>query len=519
MREVNRSLDDKARRLRISEDRLKNAERLARVGHWDWDIRANLLSWSEEMFRVFDVPQDYKPTYGAFVQAANAQDRKRLERWVSECLTNKGRHSIEFQITRPNGDVRFVRCTSEVSVDEQGLPMRLFGACQDITDSRRAQQEDLARHKLESVGTLAGGIAHDFNNLLGGVLAQAELALAGSTSESYPKEELTAIRNVAIRGSEIVRQLLTYAGKDSEVLGFVDVSWIVGEMVELLKVSVSKRASLVTDLCRDLPAVRASAAQIRQIVMNLVTNASEAIAHDNGVIRVATACVIGGDATAAKCLTDGCYVHLEVSDTGSGMSQETLAKVFDPFYSSKGAGHGLGLAVVHGIVRTLGGSIHVSSEPGQGSMFRVLLPSAGTTVEATRDPIADRAEAACPSRQLLVLVVEDENPLRQAVGKMLQKAGFAVLEAADGDTAVDLLRANVGAIDLILLDMTIPGASSNEVLAEAVKARPGIRVILTSAYSQEMLTPAISGPQIDGFIRKPYRFADLVQILRKASPS
>jgi two-component system cell cycle sensor histidine kinase/response regulator CckA len=454
------------------------------------------------------------------VQAAAVSDRKRLERWVSECLANQGRHSIEFQITRPNGDVRIVSCTSEVSVDEQGSPTRLFGACQDITDSRRAQQEDLARHKLESVGTLAGGIAHDFNNLLGGVLAHAELALAGSASEYYPNEELTAIRNVAIRGSEIVRQLLTYAGKDSEVLGFVDVSWIVGEMLELLKVSVSKRATLVTDLCRDLPSVRASATQIRQIVMNLVTNASEAIADNDGVIRVATACVIQPrDATAAKGPADGCYVQLEVSDTGSGMSQEMLAKVFDPFYSSKGAGHGLGLAVVHGIVRTLGGSIHVSSEPGQGSIFRVVLPSAGTTVEATRDPIADREEAACPSRQSVVLVVEDEDPLRQAVGKMLQKAGFAVLEAADGDTALDLLCANVGEIDLILLDMTIPGASSHEVLAEAVKARPGIRVILTSAYSQEMLTPRISGPQIDGFIRKPYRLADLVQILRKASSS
>ncbi len=180
------------------------------------------------MFRIFDVPQSDTPSYEGFVQAVIPQDRERLERWVNECLAKKNGHSIEFQITRPNGDLRIVNCTSEVSTDEEGLPTRLFGACQDITDSRRAQQEDFARKKLESVGMLAGGIAHDFNNLLGGVLAQAELGLAESASGAYPQEELTAIRNVAIRGSEIVRQLLMYAGKESEVLGLVDVSRIVG---------------------------------------------------------------------------------------------------------------------------------------------------------------------------------------------------------------------------------------------------------------------------------------------------
>ena len=179
-------------------------------------------------------------------------------------------------------------------MDEEGLSTRFFGACQDITDSRRAQQEDFARKKLESVGVLAGGIAHDFNNLLGGVLAQADLALAESASGSSPQEELTAIRDVAIRGSEIVRQLMIYAGKEREVLGLVDVSRIVAEMLELLRVSVSKRATLVTDLGQDLPAVWASAAQIRQIVMNLVTNASEAIGDRDGVIRVTTGRVTSG---------------------------------------------------------------------------------------------------------------------------------------------------------------------------------------------------------------------------------
>jgi PAS domain S-box-containing protein len=510
---ANRSLDDKARELRSSEDRLKNAERLAHVGHWDWDIKTDQLSWSEEMFRIFDVPRQYTPSYEGLIQAAAPEDRQRLDRWARECLTNRKGGSIEFQVSRPNGDLRIVSCTSAVSLDDRGDPMRLFGACQDITDSLRAQQEDFARKKLESVGTLASGIAHDFNNLLGGVLAQADLALATSTSGAFPQKELTAIRNVAIRGSEIVRQLMMYAGKESEGLALIDVSQIVVEMIELLKVSVSKRARLVTDLGRDLPPVRASAAQIRQIVMNLVTNASEATGDRDGVIRVTTR------QAADRGAATGCHVQLEVSDAGCGMSQETQAKVFDPFFSTKGAGHGLGLAVVQGIVRALGGTIHIASEPDRGSTFEILLPCAEAGAETGRHAAAVAGEPPRPPADSIVLVVEDEEALREPVVRMLRMKGFEVLEAADGAKAIDLIRVNADRIDVILLDMTIPGASSHEVVAAAAEARPDIKVILTSAYSREMLTPPMTASQIHGFIRKPYQIGDLVQVLRKAAAS
>ena len=517
---ANRSLDETAQQLRRSEDRLKNAERLAHVGHWDWDVKSTQFSWSEEMFRIFEAPRDYKPSHDGFIQWAIPQDRERLERWINECLARKNGHSIEFQIARPDGSLRIVSCTSEVSLDEDGSPARLFGACQDITDSRRAQQEDFARQKLESVGILAGGIAHDFNNLLGAVLAQAELALAQNADEAYPEEELLAIRNVAIRGSEIVRQLMMYAGKESEVLELVDLSRIVAEMLEFLRISVSKRARLVTDLSQDLPKVRASAAQLRQVVMNLLTNASEAIGDRDGMIRVSTRRVTASQAaTIAKGLAASSYLQLEVSDTGCGMSRETRAKVFDPFFTTKGAGHGLGLAVVHGIVRGLGGAIQIASDPGQGTTIQILLPCAETAAETSREPLTDSAEAARPSREFSVLVVEDEDPLRVAVVKMLRKKGFAVLEAANGSAAINLLRANQGKIDVVLLDMTIPGASSREVVAEAAQIGPDIRVVLTSAYSQEILKLPMKGSQIHAFIRKPFQFADLVETLRSASSS
>jgi two-component system cell cycle sensor histidine kinase/response regulator CckA len=504
--------------LRESEEHLKNAARLAHVGYWQWDLQTNRVSGSDEMFRIFGKPTDYTPSYDDFLQTVIAPDRERVAAWVRNCLGEKRGTEIEYQVAWPNGDLRTISCVAELQLGEDGLPARMFGACQDITDFRRAQQENLARQKLESIGTLASGIAHDFNNLLGGVVAQAELALSELAAGLHPEEELRAIRDGALRGSEIVRQLMVYAGKDSATVGLVNVSRIVEEMLQLLKISVSKHAVLETDLGQYLPAVRADAAQLRQIVLNLVTNASEAIGDRDGVIRVSTKWVDGRASEITKGLAEGDYLQLEVSDTGCGMSQETEARVFDPFFTTKSSGHGLGLAVVQGIVRSLGGACHIASEPAKGTIFQVFLPCARIPTDASSDPIPGSGEPVRPSQAITLLVVEDEDPLRLAVVKMLRQTGFEVLEATNGSAAIEILRTHRGKIDGILLDMTIPGASSYEVVDEAAQTRPDATVVLTSAYSEEMLTPPMSTPRICGFIRKPFRLDDLLQKLRICAP-
>jgi len=367
---------------------------------------------------------------------------------------------------------------------------------------------------LESLGTLASGIAHDFNNLLGGVLAQAELALAELADGLHPEKELQAIRDVAMRGSEIVRQLMVYAGKESAVVGTVDLSRLVQDTIELLKVSVSKQARLETDLSNDLPAVQADAAQLRQILMNLVTNASESIGDRDGVIRVTTRYARenqdpSGAVSGHQAETD--YVQLEVSDTGYGMTPEMQSKVFDPFFTTKIAGHGLGLAIVDGLVRSLHGKIHLASEPGKGTTFRILLPSSG---RPAIPELVSPEEVENFSGWATVLVVEDEEMLRQSIAKMLRRTGFQVLEASNGSAAIDLLRENGSKIDVVLLDMTIPGPSSSEVAAEYVRARSDAKIILTSAYSEEVARATITGPQGGGFIRKPFHLTDLVKTLR-----
>jgi signal transduction histidine kinase len=398
----------------------------------------------------------------------------------------------------------------------------MFVSAQDLTDQRKAEQSLRESEKLESLGTLASGIAHDFNNLLGAVLAQAELAAAGLAAGSHPDQELEAIREVAIRGSDIVRQLMIYAGKESDVLEFIDISKTVEEMYGLLKSAISKRATLVTDLSEHLPAIKARTAQIRQVVMNLVVNASDAIKDSNGVIRVTTQRVALGQNNAgvtSKDLTEGDYVQLEVSDTGCGMSHEIRARIFDPFFSTKSAGRGLGLPVIHGIVQSLHGAIRVESEVGKGTTFQILLPSEGTGARLTCQTVGGKDQELHRSSEATVLLVEDEAPLRLAVKKMLGKAGFTVVEAGDGSEAVKLLHSKAARIDLLILDITLPGCSSHEVLREAVERWPQIKVILTSAYSEEMARASLTASQVRGFVRKPFPLSTLLSTLRNALSS
>ena len=417
------------------------------------------------------------------------------------------------------GEIIWINLTASMIHGPDGSPLYGLAMVEDITEIKRTQDEALFRQKLESVGTLAGGIAHDFNNLLGAVQAQAELGLSELDAGVPCREELNAIRDVAMRGSEIVRELMIYAGQESAVVEPVDLSKIVAEMLGLLKVSVTKRAVIKANLDHDLPSTLASPAQLRQVVMNLITNASDAIGDRDGVIQVITRRVTlkgQSETTPSTTFSPGHCVQLEVSDNGRGMSRQTQSMVFDPFFTTKAAGRGLGLAVVQGIVRSLGGTIQLTSEPGKGTTFQVLLPCAEATAGAGGEAMSGAEELAVVPDHGTVLVVEDEGHLRQAVVKMLRKSGLEVLEAADGSAAIDLLRDDGVKIDVILLDMTIPGASSHEIVAEASKVRPNIRVILTSAYSQETIAEAMSSPQICSFVRKPFRLGELLKTLRSS---
>ncbi|HXK04170.1 MAG TPA: PAS domain-containing protein [Verrucomicrobiae bacterium] len=505
--------------LQESEQRLKSAQRLTHVGSWHWNLGVNHVVCSEECKRIFGRPDDYAPSLEGLLEIIAPPDRARVAGEIQRGIAEKNGCSTEFKIVRPDGDLRTVTFTSQVMLDEEGSPRHIFGACQDVTEDRRAQEEAVASQKLETVGTLANGIAHDFNNLLGGVLTQAELALAELAAGLPPENELNTICSVARSGSEIVRQLMIYTGKERHVPGLADVSRTVDEMAELLKFSISKRAALHTGLSPDLPAVRASGAQIRQIVMNLVMNASEAIGDRDGEIRLTTRRIAVRHERPGwipQELAAGEYVQLEVADNGRGMSPETQARVYDPFFTTKPLGHGLGLAVVSGIVRGLGGAIQLVSEPEKGTTFHVFLPVAEGRASTESGPDSHAASTG-QTRAATALIVEDENTLLTASAKMLRRSGFSVLEAADGTEAVAVIRGD-SPIDVLLLDVTLPGTPSRDVLAEARRLRPAMRVIVTSAYGPEVAAASLH-TEVERFIRKPYSLHDLVGLIRQTLSS
>jgi CheY-like chemotaxis protein len=355
------------------------------------------------------------------------------------------------------------------------------------------------------MGLLANGIAHDFNNLLGSILATSEVVLSELPARSPALGWVQSIRIVADRGAGIVRQMMSYAGHESPAFERVDVGQLVNEMIQLLKISISKGATLKAHVPENLPAVQANAAQIRQLVMNLVINASEALGEKEGEILVSLAHVYSG--------SDRDRIRLEISDTGCGMTEEIRARMFDPFFTTKFAGRGLGLAAVQGIVRSHGGGLDVATAPGLGCRIQILLPCASEPEQAGGPTPLSAWDARILAGT--VLLVEDEDDLRQAVSRMLRNKDLNVIEARDGKSAMDSFRINASRIDVVLLDMTLPGMPGREVFRELRRIRPDLKVIVTTAYGMDQALSAMGELQPWLYIRKPYHFAELMELLGK----
>jgi two-component system cell cycle sensor histidine kinase/response regulator CckA len=375
--------------------------------------------------------------------------------------------------------------------------------------------------KLESLGVLAGGIAHDFNNLLMAVLGHAELALEEIPPVSPVRRNLTEIMTAARRAADLSLQMLAYAGKATFALERVALRDLVEEMAHLLKTAISRKAILTLNLERGLPPIEADPGQIRQIVMNLIINASEAIGDRSGVITVSVGATRCDEEYLRKTelhddLSPGMYVYLEVTDTGSGMDAETQTRIFEPFFSTKFTGRGLGLAAVLGIVRSHKGTLKVSSEPGKGTTLKVLFPALGVAAEKARTTAP--ASSADWQGKGTILLVDDEESLLALGARMLEHLGFAVLTATDGRQAVDLYRDKGKEIDLVLMDLTMPNMDGAKAFDELRRMNPDVRVVLVSGYSPEDVASRFTGKGLDGILQKPYTLTRLRQSLTGLMP-
>jgi signal transduction histidine kinase/CheY-like chemotaxis protein len=429
-------------------------------------------------------------------------------------------------LIRPDGAERWIYTRGHVRRDESGKAIGMLGAAIDITSRKQAEAERVTMErklqdtqKLESLGILAGGIAHDFNNLLTGVLGNASLARMDLPDTSPVQPFLKQIENSALRAADLCRQMLAYSGKGRFVVQRVSLSHLVEESVALLQVSISKDATIRMALTNPLPPVKADVTQLRQILMNLVMNASDAIGDRGGVIEIKTG-VIEADAAylatthLSPVLPGGPYVFLEVKDTGIGMDAETQKRIFDPFFTTKFTGRGLGLAAVLGIVRGHQGALKVTSGPGHGSSFILLLPQAEGEAEDLSFPRLRRSEWRGEGR---VLVVDDEETVRRVSTQMLKSMGLECVAATDGRQALDLFTAHPGAFDLVLLDLTMPKLDGAETFVELRRLDPNIPIILMSGYNEQDAVSKLGRQDMAGFIQKPLQREELQDILRRTT--
>jgi PAS domain S-box-containing protein len=422
----------------------------------------------------------------------------------------------ELSITLPGGNRRLIRSTLVPLFDAQGALQGVLGIGEDITERKKSELALLQAQKLESLGVLAGGVAHDFNNLLVTIMGNASLALLKLPPGNGPQEELQQIELAGQRAAELCRQMLSYAGKGRMEKQPVNLNQLVQEMTQLLRVSLPKGVTVNFHLTQNPPLTEADPTQLRQVVMNLVINAGEAIGEKPGTIVIATGMARVDkeyllEAHADLDTPEGEYVFLEVSDTGVGMDAETRARIFDPFFTTKFAGRGLGLASVLGIVRGHRGGLKVYSEPGKGTSFKVLLPvTSGAAVAAPRSgPAGDWSGGGT------VLVIDDEPSIRAVAVKMLARLGFRAIEAPDGAAALEIVRNSTAPLTAALLDLTMPGLSGEETLRRLRRIDKRLPIILMSGYNEREVLDRFVGRELAGFLQKPFKLDDLRDRLRE----
>jgi PAS domain S-box-containing protein len=392
----------------------------------------------------------------------------------------------------------------------------------DITDQKRLREEKerlqvklLAVQRLESLARMAEGVGHEFNNLLTGIMGNTGLALDALP----PRDPIAALLEDVMRASDraavVSRQLLAFSGKAGRVLlQPIDLSELVSELAGLAQASISKKVQFRMDLAKNLPMAEADTTQLRLVALNLIVNGAEAIGEANGAMTIATG-VADVDHTEAHSLTGsdiapGHYVYLEVRDDGSGMDEKTRSHIFDPFFTTKSAGRGLGLAAVLGIVRAHHGAIKVTSAPGQGSAFRVLLPAAA--VRALQPAAALLSNGA--RGKGTILVVEDEPIVRRTTLAALTQYGFDVRAAENGAIAVEMFREMPDQIVLVLLDLVMPVMGGEEALGHIKRIRADVPVVICSGHNEVDTMDRFTGVDIAGIVKKPYTARQLVEQLR-----
>ena len=507
-------LQAQAAELREQKEQTDFAMTAARIGVSYRDLGSSWVVVSSSLARLLGVPPEPGGmTQDEIYERTHPDDRGRVRAAVEKAIRDRSDFNLAFRMILPEGLIRWFQFDGRVALDEQGEPARVVGVLADITDRRSLEMQFRQAQKMEAVGQLAGGVAHDFNNLLTAIIGYARFAL-DRAGEGEQRHDIEEIVKAAGRAASLTKQLLSFSRRHVMETVSIDVNHLIVDMVSMLRRMIGEDVELSTSLGGGLSAVRADRGQLEQVVMNLVVNARDATATGGrGAIQIETGAVTFGDTPSlSQGLKAGAYVTLTVSDNGSGMSDETKARLFEPFFTTKprGQGTGLGLATVYGIVKQTGGAISVESELGQGSSFTVYLPADTSPAHAhERPPEPQRSSGAAT-----ILLVEDEQAVRELVRIILERAGHSVVEAANAEEGETLFEA-MDAVDLLVSDVVLPGRSGFELFHRLHAKRPALRVLFMSGYTDYAMHDETIVERDLPFLEKPFSAEGLVTKIRE----
>ncbi len=503
-----------AEALGTSEERMRFALEAAGVGIWDMDYASGVLRWSGILEAQYGLhPGTFGGTFEAFVEHIHPDDRESVIDTLAKAMKSGTDFSILNRTIKPNGTARWLSGAGRIYLGENGEPGRGVGISLDVTERRTLEEQYQQAQKMEALGRLAGGVAHDFNNLLTAILGYCELLLDDIGPDDPHHGDVAEIQKAGTRAAGLTRQLLAFSRKQIIEPTLLDLHVVVADMRSMLGRLIGEDVRIVIGAPSELPRVKADRGQVEQIVMNLAVNARDAMPR-GGTLTIETAVVQLDEDYAHTHLSvqPGPYVVLTVTDTGTGMTPEVQARLFEPFFTTKGPGKGtgLGLATVHGIATRSGGSVQVYSEVGRGTSFKVYFPAADPG-----EPVLDPAPAVSrPAGAQTVLVVEDAEGLRDLAKRLLQRQGYTVLVAANADEAVWLFEQHP-AIDVLLTDVVMPGASGPDLTRRLVERRPALKVIYMSGYTEEAIVHhGVLNPGI-AFLHKPFTAETLGRKVRE----
>ncbi|MBI2421290.1 MAG: response regulator [Candidatus Hydrogenedentes bacterium] len=503
--------------LRETQERLQRAVSAGNVGLWDWDLRTGEVYFSPVWKRQIGYADgEIGNHYDEWQSRLHPEDRDRILSAVGEFTGSARRqYNEEFRLRHKDGSYRWILAQGSLEREAGGRAIRMLGTHVDITGRKRLEDQFLQAQKMESVGRLAGGIAHDFNNLLSVILGYSELALTSLDEGNPARAEIILLRRAGERAADLTRQLLAFSRQQILQPVVLNLNDVVADMESMLQRVIGEDVEIVTTLAEGLGNVNADPGQIEQVLMNLMVNARDAMPA-GGRVTIETG-IEELDASYTDTHADiepGRYVRLAVSDTGTGMDKDVLQRLFDPFFTTKerGKGTGLGLATVYGIVKQSKGSIHVYSELGKGTTFKVYLPLVENAVQAD----IPQAAASPMDGTETVLLVEDEEPVRTLVERILAASGYTVLPAATAGEALALIDGYDGRIHLMLTDVVLPGMSGPKLAEQLAVIRPDMKVMLMSGYTDDAIVRHGMIARDVNFLGKPFTAAGLMRKVRGA---